>query len=138
MRWEKPGGAVDALLADEPNNGVVGVDVPDTLQATIISIGDYRKAQQSDEEVCDIKNRIEILSDRGVLRPKGMVIADGVLYYQVIEEANGVLEAIKSIYVPKSLRGKVLENTHNSVWGVHILATPLPSRSWRRSTTGQT
>ena len=64
--WE----TADALLADEPNNDVAGVDVPDALQATIISTDDYRKAQQSDEEVCDVKNKLELLSSRGVLRPK--------------------------------------------------------------------
>ena len=62
VRWKRPGEALDALLADEPKNDVAGVDVPDTLQATIISIHDYRKAQQSDEEVCDVKNKLEILS----------------------------------------------------------------------------
>ena len=63
--------------------------------------------------LCDVKNKLEILSGRGVIRPKCMVIVDGVLYYQVIEEINGVLEAIRRIYVPKSLREKVLANAHN-------------------------
>ena len=48
-----------------------------------------------------------------------MVIVDGILYYQVVDEVDGVLEVIRRVYVPMSLRGKVLGNAHNSVWGVH-------------------
>ena len=101
-------------------------EIPDALQATVISVGEYEKAQKRDEECSEIMHKLEMCSGDRVLHPNvdysyaaKYQIHRGMLHRRTVTKVGDKEDVVLRVYVPAALRSRVMRNAHDTIWGVH-------------------
>ncbi|KAE8738187.1 hypothetical protein FOCC_FOCC016341 [Frankliniella occidentalis] len=130
-KWKKKGHvfavtrAVAKKLKEEATAKVEKLNLPGV---TIPIQKEWREeliaAQDSDKEIQEIKVKVE----RGEI--EGFSIIDGIVYKEIMLDGRKTMV----IYVPSSLRKKILENCHDSIlgghYGVHKTLTMIENTYW--------